>query len=162
MMNIILAVDNSWAIGRDNDMVYRIKKDLAHFKDLTFGNPVIMGRKTFDSIGKALVGRENIVLTRNRDFKADGVLVFHKPEDILSYLKDCPKEIFVIGGQEIVEVFLSYCQRAYITKIDSTRKADTYLHNFDEDDDFFLLSQSQPMFEDGLMFRYCIYERKYK
>jgi len=70
-MKIILAVDQNWGIGKDNEMLFHLKKDLKHFKDLTIGNIVIMGRSTYESIGKALSNRDNVVLTRNRDYKLD-------------------------------------------------------------------------------------------
>ena len=86
-MKIILAVDQNWGIGKDNEMLFHLKKDLKHFKDLTTENIVIMGRSTYESIGKALANRDNVVLTRNRDYKLEDALVFHNVDDLLAYVK---------------------------------------------------------------------------
>lgn len=158
-MKLILAVDENWGIGKDNKMLFHIKKDLKHFKDTTYGKIVIMGRNTYESIGQALPGRKNIVLTRNPDYEAKNVKVFNNPDDILEYIKDSKKEIFVIGGAEIVDIFLPYIDEAIITKIKAEKDADTYLHNFDLDEDFELLSESQNHEENGINFSYVTYRR---
>lgn len=158
-MKIILAVDENWGIGKNNKMLFHLKKDLKHFKDTTIGNIVIMGRNTYESIGQALPSRENIVLTRNPDYEAKNVKVFNNPDDILSYTKESKKEIFVIGGQEIVDIFLPYVNEAIITKIKAKKDADTYLHNFDQDKDFEIVSKSQDHEEDGIHFSYVTYRR---
>ncbi|MDU4025198.1 MAG: dihydrofolate reductase [Anaerococcus sp.] len=158
-MKLILAVDENWGIGRDNEMLFHIKKDLKHFKETTYGNIVIMGRNTYESIGQALPGRENIILTRNQDYEAENVKVFNNPDDILNYIKDSKKEAFVIGGAEIVDIFLPYIDEAIITKIKTKKDADTYLHNFDQDKDFELVSESQNYEENGIHFSYVNYRR---
>ncbi|WP_273359643.1 dihydrofolate reductase [Anaerococcus octavius] len=158
-MKLILAVDENWGIGRDNEMLFHIKKDLKHFKETTYGNIVIMGRNTYESIGQALPGRENIILTRNQDYEAENVKVFNNPDDILNYIKDSKKEAFVIGGAEIVDIFLPNIDEAIITKIKTKKDADTYLHNFDQDKDFELVSESQNYEENGIHFSYVNYRR---
>ena len=158
-MKLILAVDENWGIGRDNEMLFHIKKDLKHFKETTYGNIVIMGRNTYESIGQALPGRENIVLTRNPDYEAENVKVFNNPDNVLKYIKDSKKEVFVIGGSEIVDIFLPNIDEAIITKIKAKKDADTYLHNFDQDKDFELVSESQNYEENGIHFSYVNYRR---
>ncbi|WP_394010671.1 dihydrofolate reductase [Anaerococcus cruorum] len=158
-MKLILAVDENWGIGRDNEMLFHIKKDLKHFKETTYGNIVIMGRNTYESIGQALPGRENIILTRNLDYEADNAQIFNNPDDILNYIKDSKKEAFVIGGAEIVDIFLPYIDESIITKIKAKKDADTYLHNFDQDKDFELVSESQNYEENGIHFSYVNYRR---
>lgn len=159
-MKLILAVDENWGIGKDNKMLFHIKKDLKHFKDTTYGKIVIMGRNTYESIGQALPGRKNIVLTRNPDYEAKNVKVFNNPDDVLEYIKDSKKEAFVIGGAEIVDIFLPYIDEAIITKVKAKKDADTYLHNFDQDKDFKLVSESQNHEENGIHFSYVSYRRK--
>ena len=159
-MKLILAVDENWGIGKDNKMLFHIKKDLKHFKDTTYGKIVIMGRNTYESIGQALPGRKNIVLTSNPDYEAKNVKVFNNPDDILEYIKDSKREIFVIGGTEIVDIFLPYIDEAIITKIKAKKDADTYLHNFDQDKDFEIVNRSKEYEEDGLRFSYVTYRRK--
>ena len=158
-MKLILAVDENWGIGKDNKMLFHIKKDLKHFKETTYGNIVIMGRNTYESIGQALPGRKNIVLTSNPDYEAKNAKVFNNPDDVLEYIKDSKKEVFVIGGAEIVDIFLPYIDEAIITKINAKKDADTYLHNFDQDKDFELVSESQNYEENGIHFSYVNYRR---
>lgn len=159
-MKIILAVDQNWGIGKDNEMLFHLKKDLKHFKDLTIGNIVIMGRSTYESIGKALANRDNLVLTRNKDYKLDDALIFNNIDDILAYLNGKSKEVFVIGGSQIGDLFLPYCDEAIITKIFDQRPADTYLHNFDLDDDFEITNESEIFEENKIKFKYVTYRRK--
>ena len=159
-MKLILAVDKNWAIGLENKMIYDLKKDLKHFKETTTGGLVIMGRKTFDSMGRALPNRENIILTRDKDLKRDGAMVFNDISEILSYVEKSPKETFVIGGSEICELFLDNIDEAIITKIDMENPADTYLHNFDKDPDFEIVEESEPIDDEGKKIKFVRYKRK--
>ena len=159
-MKLILAVDKNRAIGLDNKMLYDLKKDLKHFKETTTGGLVIMGRKTFDSMGRALPNRENIILTRDKGLKRDGALVFNDISEILSYVEKSPKEAFVIGGAEICELFLDNIDEAIITKIDKESPADTYLHNFDMDPDFEIVEESEPIDDEGKKIKFVRYKRK--
>ena len=159
-MKLILAVDKNWAIGLNNKMLYDLKKDLKHFKETTTGGLVIMGRKTFDSMGRALPNRENIILTRDKDLERDGALVFNDISEILSYVEKSPKEAFVIGGAEICELFLDNIDEAIITKIDEESPADTYLHNFDKDPNFEIIEESEPIYDEGKKIKFVRYKRK--
>ena len=159
-MKLVLAVDNNWAIGQDNKMLYDLKKDLKHFKETTTGGLVIMGRKTFDSMGSALPNRENIILSRNANLKRDGALVFNDIKDIISYVKISDKEAFVIGGAEICEIFLDNIDEAIITKIDAESSADTYLHNFDTDPNFEIIEESSPIIDNEIEIKFVRYKRK--
>lgn len=161
-MKIILAVDRDFGIGKDNKLLFRLKKDLAHFKKLTLNNIVIMGRKTYESMGGGLPKRENIVLTRNKDYKINDGLVFNNVVKLLSYLEKNKndRDIFVIGGNEIVELLLSFCDEAIITKIDTKKDADTFLHNFDNDKNFEIYKESDIINENDTDFKYVYYRRK--
>lgn len=161
-MKIILAVDRDFGIGKDNKLLFRLKKDLAHFKDLTLNNIVIMGRKTYKSMNGALTKRENIVLTRNKDLKLDDALVFNSPQNLLKYVRENKndREVFVIGGKEIVDLLLDFCDEAIITKIDAKKDADTFLHNFDKDENFEIVNKSEDYYENDLKFNYITYRRK--
>lgn len=159
-MKIILAVDKNWGIGKDGEMLFHIKKDLAHFKSYSLGKVCIMGRKTYESMGGALPDRENIVLTRNKDYKVKDAKVFTDYRDVLAYIRERREEVFVIGGENIVEIFLEYCDEAIITKIYDRKEADTFLHNFDLDKDWSLSEESDIMEENGVSFRYVRYRRK--
>lgn len=159
-MKLILAVDKNWAIGRDNKMLYNLKKDLKHFKEITTGSLVIMGRKTFDSMGRALPNRENIILSHDENLKRDGALVFNGIREIISYAKKSDKEAFVIGGAEICELFLDEIDEAIITKIDKESEADTFLHNFDEDPNFEIIEESDSIDDGGIKIKFVKYKRK--
>ena len=159
-MKIILAVDENWGIGKDNEMLFHLKRDLKHFRDLTVNNIVIMGRNTYESMGGALGDRESLVLTRDETYSLNDAKVFNDVSDVLDYVKDTSKEVFVIGGAQIVDLFISYCDEAIITKIFASRKADTFLHDFDCDPDFSLVDKSETYEEDGIQFAYHTYRRK--
>lgn len=159
-MKLILAVDKNWAIGQDNKMLYNLKKDLKHFKETTTGSLVIMGRKTFDSMGRALPNRENIILSRDENLKRDGALVFNSIREIISYAKKSDKEAFVIGGAEICELFIGEIDEAIITKIDKESEADTFLHNFDEDPNFEIIEESDSIDDGGIKIKFVKYRRK--
>ncbi|WP_311516545.1 dihydrofolate reductase [uncultured Anaerococcus sp.] len=158
-MKIILAVDKNWGIGKDGKMLYHIASDLKHFKATTLNNICIMGRKTYESMGGGLLARENIVLSKNPKYKISDGVVFSNPADVVSYVKRSSKEAFVIGGEKIVEIFLPYCDEAIITKINGKKEADTFLHNFDSDEDWEIYDKSDTFTEDGVSFEYVRYRR---
>ena len=113
MINIIVAYDKNLAIGKDNTLVWRQSADLKRFKELTSGHTVVMGRKTFESIGRPLPNRRNIVITR-QDIKIDGVEIINSIDDI----KNIKEDIFIIGGGEIYKSCLILADRIFATEID--------------------------------------------
>jgi dihydrofolate reductase len=132
MINLIVATDINGGIGKDNKLLCTLKDDMKHFKETTEGHIVVMGRKTFESIGKPLPDRTNIVLTRSMTktesldrFLEDDVLYLDNIESILhNNLMYPSRQVFIVGGQQIYEQFLSYANRIYLTRI---------LHEFDFD-----------------------------
>ena len=132
---LIAAMAHNNVIGKDNTMPWHLKEDLQHFKKVTMGCPIVMGRKTFDSIGRALPGRENIILTRDKNYQVDGVTICHSREDLLEYLKEnsIPK-VFIIGGSQIYRMFLDVADKLYLTKIDLSVEGDTHFPEFDAKD----------------------------
>lgn len=159
-MKIILAVDENWGIGNGNEMLFHLSTDLKHFKEETIHNIVIMGRNTYESMGSGLTDRENIVLSRNTDYRLDDAKVFNDYKEVLSFVENSPKEAYVIGGSQIVDIFLPFCNEAIITKIYASRDADTYLHNFDKDNNFEIINKSGINKENGIKFEYITYRRK--
>lgn len=129
MISLLVAMDNNRLIGRDNDLPWHLPADLAYFKRVTMGKAIIMGRKTFESIGRPLPGRENIIITRNIEFKADGCKVIHSVEEILE-MNQYDKELFIIGGAEIFKEILPHADRLYITEIDAIFSGDTFFPEF--------------------------------
>ncbi len=126
-ISIIVAVARNHAIGRNGDLLFHIREDLRHFKAVTMGRPVIMGRKTFESLpGGPLPGRDNLVITRNRDYSRPGIRVFHSLADALASLTD-DAQPFIIGGGQIYAEALPMADRLYLTEIDAdVPDADTF------------------------------------
>jgi dihydrofolate reductase len=127
MINMIVAISRNMIIGRDNELPWGIvREDRKHFKDITTGHTVVMGRKTYESIGRPLPDRRNIVLS-HKDIKIPGVEVVHSVNDIL--LLDCENpddDIFIIGGGWVYREFLDYTKRIFVTKFDEFFDGDTY------------------------------------
>jgi dihydrofolate reductase len=123
---MIVAADLDKGIGRDNDMPWHISADLKRFKELTTGHSIVMGRKTWESLPKKpLPKRENIVLTRNRDFSAEGATVIHSIEDLDNL--NLNGEVFIIGGAEVYNLFYSEVSTLYLTYVMERFDCDTYL-----------------------------------
>jgi len=124
-VSLIAAMANNRVIGLDNKMPWRLPADLAHFKQITLGKPIIMGRKTFDSIGRPLPGRDNIVLTRNDSWSASGVVVKSSLEDALNHC-DGSAEVMIIGGAKVYEQALPIANAMYLTFIELDTPGDAF------------------------------------
>ncbi|RZT21832.1 dihydrofolate reductase [Fictibacillus sp. BK138] len=131
MISFVVAMDEKLAIGKDNDLPWYLPNDLKHFKKTTMGKPIVMGRKTYESIGKPLPGRENIVVTRDQSYVAEGTTIVHSVDEVL---KMNAEEICVIGGSEIFKQFLPVADRLYITEIHHTFDADTFFPELNDDE----------------------------
>ncbi|WP_438434723.1 dihydrofolate reductase [Gorillibacterium sp. sgz500922] len=132
MITFILAMGRNREIGLSNALPWRLPADLAYFKRTTMGHPVLMGRKTFESIGKPLPGRTNIVATRDPEFRAEGAEVVRSPREAAERFRD--RELFVIGGAEIFRLFYPYADRLHLTVIDESFEADTFFTEWEEAD----------------------------
>ncbi len=128
---MIAAMANNRVIGLDNKMPWHLPADLQHFKKITTGKPVIMGRKTFESIGRPLPGRRNIIITRNSEYTAQGIEVVTTPEAALA-LVCAVEEVMIIGGGNIYEQFLPKAERLYLTFIDLDIKGDTQFPDYNK------------------------------
>ena len=117
-ITLVAAVAKNGVSGRDGDLPWRLPDDLRTFKRLTLGKPVVMGRKTWDSIGRPLPGRHNVVMTRSRDFEAPGASVVRSADEALELLAD-DEEIMIIGGGAIYRQFLDRANRIYLTEVDA-------------------------------------------
>ena len=158
-MNIILAADRNWAIGKDNDLLIHLPGDLKYFKKMTTGKTVIMGRKTLESLpgGKPLPNRRNIILTRADDFQVSGAEVLNSIEESGDLKSD---EAFVIGGADIYKQMMPHCDKFYITKIDAELPADRYFVDLDQVDGL-EITWSGPIEEyKGTKYQYVLYERR--
>jgi dihydrofolate reductase len=126
---IIAAVAENNVIGNENALPWRIPEDLARFKSLTLGHTLVMGRKTFESIGRPLPGRTTLVLTRRDDFEVPGVLVAHDLSEAVSMAPG--PHVFVVGGADIYRLFLPLATRLYLTRVHGTYEGDTRFPPFD-------------------------------
>lgn len=123
-VSLIAAMANDRIIGKDNDMPWHMPADLQHFKKVTLGKPVIMGRKTFESIGRPLPGRKNVVITRNTQWQHEGVEVVCSPDEAMALVADV-EEVMIIGGGNIYQQFLPLADTLYLTFIDLEVTGDT-------------------------------------
>ncbi len=131
MISFLLAMDQNMLIGRDNDLPWHLPNDLKFFKRLTMGQTIVMGRKTLESFKKPLPGRRNVILTRDKNYRVPGIEVLNTPEQVLEMEKEV-RELFIIGGSEVFNLFLPHADRLYITYIEDTFKGDAYFKDFNE------------------------------
>jgi dihydrofolate reductase len=129
LISLIVAMAQNGVIGRDNALPWRLPADLKRFKAFTLGKTVLMGRKTFESIGRPLHGRDNLVLTRDRRWLAAGVIVVHSVEQALTQAGD--KELVAIGGAQIYRLLMPFARRIYLTHVHADVPGDTFFPDFD-------------------------------
>ena len=165
MISIIAAVAEDGAIGRENSLLWHISEDLKYFKRVTMGHPVIMGRKTFESIGRPLPGRKNIVVSRSGNFNNPNV---EKAEDLETLLKSLRRkrkeDYFVIGGASIYASAMQYAHRLYITRVFAkAEKADAFFPEIEEDK-WETIEESSVLHdgENNIDFQFIVYGRKAK
>lgn len=162
-MNLIVAADKNWAIGRNGKLLASIRDDMEYFREMTTGNVVVMGRKTLDSLpgGRPLTDRINIVITSNKNFERKGVTVVHSIEEAMEEIKKYPPErVFCIGGGAIYKTMLPMCDVAYVTKIDYAYDADTFIPNLDSDPEWYVAGESEEYTSFDLAYKFVTYKRK--
>ncbi|MBR5046627.1 MAG: dihydrofolate reductase [Eubacterium sp.] len=162
-MNLIVAADKNWAIGYGQDLLVRIPEDMKMFREMTMGNVIVMGRKTLESFpgGKPLKGRVNIVLTGQKDYDGRGAVVVHNEEELREELKKYDSDrIFVVGGGSIYSMLLPYCRSAYVTRLDYSYQADTWMPDLDRDPDWEMVFQSGEHTCFDLIYYFTRYENR--
>lgn len=162
-MNLIVAVDNKWGIGKDGGLLAHLPSDMKYFKEHTTGKVVVMGRRTLESMPgkKGLPNRTNYVLTSNSEYLADSAIVVNTEADLLSALEQYePQDVFIIGGASMYNKYYKQCEELFITKIDADLGADTFITNIDKDKDFEVVSESEAITENGITYRFYIYRRR--
>ncbi|KKW16678.1 MAG: Dihydrofolate reductase [Parcubacteria group bacterium GW2011_GWA1_50_14] len=133
LISAIAAIGKNNVIGQNNDLVWKIPDDLARFREITKGHPVIMGRRTFESIGRPLPDRTNIVISREKDYAPEGVSVVYSVDEAIEKAKSLGNdEIFVIGGGEIYRQFMPYTDKLYLTIIDAEADGDVFFPDYSE------------------------------
>ncbi len=161
-MNLIVAVDKNWAIGKENKLLVSIPQDMKFFRETTIGKVVVMGRKTLESFpgGQPLKQRTNIVLTTDKNYSVKDAIVVHTIDELLEELKKYNDEdIYVIGGESIYRQMLPYCTLAHVTKINHAYEADTYFPNLDEMDEWAVTGVSDEQTYFNLEYEFVRYER---
>jgi dihydrofolate reductase len=143
LLSLIVAMANNRVIGRGNALPWRLPADLKRFRSLTLGKPVLMGRRTFESIGRPLAGRVNLVLTRDADWAADGTLAVRTLAEALERARDSP-ELVVIGGAQVYALALPAARRIYLTHVQAEVPGDSFFPAFDPGEWRDVESSAQP------------------
>lgn len=160
-MILVMAVDAKWAIGYKGDMLTRIPEDLKHFKEMTMGGVLVMGRKTFDATG-ALPGRETIIVSRSLK-EMEGAHIAHSLDDLREMIKEkfSDKKIFLVGGASLIDQLIDEVDEAEITFIKKDFETyDTVMRNLDKDEAFELVQTSEEHAYQDMNFEYRRYKRK--
>ena len=158
IISIIVAMDDKQGIGKSNQLMWRIPSELSRFRTITTGHPIIMGRKTYESIGRPLPKRTNIIITRDKSYHVDGCTVVNSLKDAIAIAKKEDQiEIFIIGGGEIYKQAVPFAQKLYITKVQGDYGADTFFPDYSN---FTKLISKEEHREGLYSFSYSILERK--
>lgn len=161
-MNLIVAVDEKWGIGCDNDLLASIPGDMQYFKEKTTDGVVVMGRRTLESLPKkrGLPKRINYVLTSNSGFEAERCIAVHSEEELFKELEQYdPEHVFIIGGESIYRKFYKNCDKCFVTKMHADLHADKFMVNLDEDEAFKETWKSEMHSENGIDYEFTLYER---
>ena len=161
-MNLIVAVDENWAIGNKDDLLIRIPADHKNFRQETTGKVVVLGRKTLETFpqGLPLKNRTNIIMSTNPAFKVKDALVVHDLEELLKELKKYNSEdVYIIGGESVYRQMLPYCDVAHVTKIDHAYEADAYFPNLDESSEWQITADSEEQTYFDITYHFLKYER---
>ena len=156
MISIIAAIGKNNELGKDNNLIWHIKGDLAHFKELTMHKKIVMGAATYKSLPKKLEGREYIILSKSLSNIPDAV-VYQSFDDLLAYLNTLDEEVMVIGGASIYKLFLPYAEVLYLTEIEEESNADVYFPEFDKKD--FTKTLSEEHVDDDIKYKFVTYVR---
>lgn len=161
-MNLIVAVDENWAIGNKNQLLVRIPNDMKHFKEETTGKVVILGRKTLETFpqSKPLPNRTNIILSSNRGYQVKDAIVVHSLEELLEEVKKYNDEdVYCIGGDSVYKQLLPYCNVAHVTRIDHAYEADSFFPNLDKDQAWKVTDESDEQVYFDITYQFVKYER---
>lgn len=156
MISIIAAIGKNNELGKDNNLIWHIKGDLAHFKELTMHKKIVMGASTYKSLPKKLEGREYIILSKSLSNIPDAV-VYQSFDDLLAYLNTIDEEVMIIGGASIYKLFLPYAEVLYLTEIEEESNADVYFPEFDKKD--FTKTLSEEHVDDDIKYKFVTYVR---
>jgi len=158
-MNFIVAVSKDYAIGKDNNLLFNLPSDLKYFKQMTSGKVVVMGQNTYLSLPKRpLPNRINIVLSNDYNFDDDNIIIVRSIDELFNKIALYPEDdVMICGGASVYNLMMDYCKTAYITMIDASVPADTFIHNLDKMNNWQLIKESEIMQENGLSFTFREY-----
>ena len=162
-MNLIVAVDENWAIGYKNELLIRIPADMKMFRQETTGKVVVLGRKTLETFpnGQPLKNRTNIILSTKKDYQVKDAIVVHSIEELLEELKNYPSEdIYIIGGETVYRQMLPYCDVAHVTRIDRKYEADAFFPNLEEEGTWEITAESDEQSYFDTTYTFVKYERR--
>lgn len=162
-MNLIVAVDENWAIGYKNELLIRIPADMKMFRQETTGKVVVLGRKTLETFpnGQPLKNRTNIILSTKKDYQVKDAIVVHSIEELLEELKNYPSEdIYIIGGETVYRQMIPYCDVAHVTRIDRKYEADAFFPNLEEDGNWEITAESDEQSYFDTTYTFVKYERR--
>lgn len=159
-ISLIAAIGEQNQLGKDNQLLWHISEDLKNFKKLTLDKCIVMGRKTFDSIGRPLPKRTNIILTRDRNFKCDQAVIFHEKEKLLDWAHENCSELVIIGGSEIYQLFLPYVDTLYLSRVDYNGPADVYFPKIEFSKWKLIEERINPEIEDWPAWTFQVYEKQ--
>lgn len=162
-MNLITAVDENWAIGKNNELLIRIPADHKFFRAETLGKVVVLGRKTLETFpnGLPLQGRTNIIMSTNPNYQVKDAIVVHSVEELLKELqKYHTEDVYIIGGESIYRQMLPYCDIAHITKIDHSYEADAFFPNLDEMPEWKITADSDEQTYFDITYQFLKYEKQ--
>lgn len=134
MIAIVVAAAENNVIGKDNGLIWHLPADLRHFKQITMGHPILMGRKTYESIGKPLPGRTSVIITTQKDYEAEGCIVTHSVQEAVAQARQLDEDLYIIGGAHIYEQTLPVTDRIYMTRVHASFNGDVYFPELDEKD----------------------------
>ena len=159
-LSLIAVVSRNNVIGKDNKMPWHLPADLQFFKTTTLGKPIIMGRKTWESLGRILPGRRHIVVTRNKDYTAEGVEIIHSTDAALKQASNVDEAV-IIGGAHLYEEMLPLTDRLYLTEIDAEFEGDTFFPEWNKEEWEVVSSETHPADEkNSFPYRFVVYDRR--
>ncbi len=159
MISLIVAHDLNRVIGNENKMPWHIPNELAYFKEKTMGKAIIMGRNTFESIGRPLPGRLNIVISRNTEYKVEGVTVVHSIKEAIEMAKEYHEEVMIIGGEQIFKEVLPFADILYVTLIQHQYEGTTFFPEYEEEWEVVSSSEKNST-ENNVHYEYLVFKRK--
>lgn len=164
-LSILVAMSSNRVIGKNNALPWHLSPDLKHFKTLTMGRAIIMGRKTYESIGRPLPGRTNVVITRQKDYQAKGAIIVNSVDEALKVCSahdDANGEAFLIGGAELYRQTIAHCHRLYITEIQRDFDGDTFFPEFNVGEWQEITREKHYSEVDSLEYHFVTYDHKTK